>query len=191
MVDNCSSDDTAALARAHGARVLVERRPGVCAARELGAKNARGQIVVSTDADTVHPRDWLTRPDARFRADPTAVAVAGPCRYAEPLWWAVVFPRLWFAAVGAVYALTGKVFYVTATNMAFPASSFPGYDTDLTQGGDEVDILCRLRGRGRAIRHEQAALVRRRRRRLAGLALAASAPSALARYRRTAITRHH
>ncbi len=170
VVDNNSTDDTAAIARAHGARVLVENRPGVCAARQLGTEHARGQIVVSTDADTVHPADWLTRLDARFRSDPAAVAVAGPCRYAEPLWWAVVFPRLWFAAVGVVHALVDKVFYVTATNIAFLASDFPGYDTTLTQGGDEFDILRRLRGRGRVVWDRHNAVVTSSRRMDQGLA---------------------
>jgi glycosyltransferase involved in cell wall biosynthesis len=170
VVDNDSSDATASIARAHGARVLVETRPGVCAARQLGTEHAHGQILVSTDADTVHPRDWLTRIDAAFRADPSAVAVAGPCRYGEPLWWAVVFPRLWFDAVGVVYTVVGKVFYVTATNMAFLASSFPGYDTTLTQGGDEYDILRRLRGRGRVVWDRHNAVVTSSRRMDQGLA---------------------
>jgi glycosyltransferase involved in cell wall biosynthesis len=148
VVDNNSTDDTAAIARRHGARVVVEPQPGVCSARQLGATWSRGEIIVSTDADTVHPIDWLTRLDERFRSSPAAVAVAGPCRYADPLWWSAAFPRAWFRAVAAVYALTGAIFYITATNIAYRADSFPGYDTTLTQGGDEFDFLRRLRDRG-------------------------------------------
>jgi glycosyltransferase involved in cell wall biosynthesis len=151
VVDNNSTDDTARIARRHGARVIFEPQPGVCPARQLGATSARGEIIVSTDADTVHPTDWLTRLDTRFRAHPAAAAVAGPCRYAEPLWWATVFPRLWFEAVAAVHALTGTVFYITATNVAYRADSFPGYDTTLTQGGDEFDFLRRLRACGAVV----------------------------------------
>src|SRR5215207_10515133 len=65
VVDNNSTDDTAAIASAHGARVLHEPRRGVCVARERGTRAARGEIVISTDADTVHPADWLTRLDAQ------------------------------------------------------------------------------------------------------------------------------
>lgn len=151
VVDNDSTDDTADIARSYGARVLREPQRGVCAARQRGTAAASGEIVVSTDADTVHPRDWLSRLDAQFRARPDAVAVAGPCRYADPPWWAVVFPGFWFAAVAVVYAVLGRVFYVTATNLAFTRSGFPGYDTRLTQGGDEVDLLRRLRRRGRVV----------------------------------------
>jgi glycosyltransferase involved in cell wall biosynthesis len=151
VVDNNSTDETAAVARRHGARVLHEQHPGVCAARQRGSIEALGEIVVSTDADTVHPPDWLARLDATFRANQDAVAVAGPCRYSDPPWWAAVFPPLWFAAVALSHLLFGRVFYVTATNLAFVRSAFPGYDTALTQGGDEVDFLRRLRRRGRVV----------------------------------------
>jgi len=150
VVDNGSTDATAALAAQLGARVVRETSPGVCSARQRGTEEARGDVVVSTDADTVHPPGWLARLADHFEAD-DVVAVAGPCRYTDPPWWARVFARGWFAAVAAVHALTGHVFYVTATNVAFRREGFPGYDTRLTQGGDEVDLLRRLRRRGRVV----------------------------------------
>ena len=145
VVDNGSTDATADVARAAGARVAEEPTLGVCAARQRGTDLATGQVVVSTDADTVHPPDWLTRIDAAFQADPDLVAVAGPCRYEDPPGWAAVLPRLGFGLVAVAHALTGRVAYVTATNVAFRREGFPGYDTSLTQGGDEVDLLRRLR----------------------------------------------
>ena len=150
VVDNASTDATAEVAARHGARVVREETPGVCAARQRGTEEARGAIVVSTDADTVHPDGWLARLAERFDAD-DVVAAAGPCRYLDPPWWARVFPTGWFAVIGAVHALTGRVLYVTATNVAFRREGFPGYDTRLTQGGDEVDLLRRLRRRGRVV----------------------------------------
>lgn len=149
VVDNSSTDGTGDLARAAGVRVAEESRLGVCAARQCGTEVASGQIVVSTDADTVHPADWLSRIDRAFHDDPDLVAVAGPCRYEDPPAWAAVLPRLGFATVAAVHARTGRVGYVTATNIAFRREGFPGYDTALTQGGDEVDLLRRLRREGR------------------------------------------
>ncbi len=150
VVDNASTDGTAEVAARHGARVVREETPGVCAARQRGTEEARGAIVVSTDADTVHPDGWLARLAERFDAD-DVVAVAGPCRYLDPPWWARVFPVGAFALVGAVHALTGRVLYLTATNVAFRKEGFPGYDTRLTQGGDEVDLLRRLRRQGRVV----------------------------------------
>lgn len=150
VVDNASTDGTAAVAARHGARVVREETPGVCAARQRGTEEARGAVVVSTDADTVHPDGWLARLAEHFDDD-DVVAVAGPCRYLDPPWWARIFPTGWFAAISAVHALTGRVLYVTATNIAFRREGFPGYDTRLTQGGDEVDLLRRLRRQGRVV----------------------------------------
>lgn len=149
VVDNCSTDATAEIARAYGATVVHEPVPGVCAARQRGTAAAQGEIVVSTDADTVHPPDWLSRIDAAFAASSSVVAVGGPCRYQHPSWWAKAYPVLLFGMVAAVYLLIGRVVYVTATNTAFLRTAFPGYDTKLTQGGDELDLLRRMRRRGR------------------------------------------
>lgn len=145
VVDNHSTDTTAEIAAGHGVRVVSEPRPGVCFARQAGTTAATGEIVASTDADTVTPPDWLSRLDAQFRDHPEAVAVGGPCRYQQGPWWAAVFPPLYFAAIGRVHAVTGRLGYLTATNVAFRRAGFSGYDTALAQGGDEVDLLRRLR----------------------------------------------
>ena len=148
VVDNNSSDDTAAIAARYGVHVVREPQQGVCAARQRGVDCARGEIIISTDADTTQPRDWLRTIDARFAESDRVVAVAGPCRYKNPSWWAKAYPILLFGLVAAIYALTGFVFYVSATNFAIRRTAFPGYDLKLTQGGDELDLLRRLRRRG-------------------------------------------
>jgi glycosyltransferase involved in cell wall biosynthesis len=148
VVDNNSRDETAAIAARYGVRVVQEPEQGVCAARQRGVDCAKGEIIISTDADTTQPRDWLRTIDARFAESAEVVAVAGPCRYKNPSWWAKAYPTLLFGLVAAVYALTGFVFYVSATNFAIRRTAFPGYDLKLTQGGDELDLLRRLRRRG-------------------------------------------
>ena len=148
VVDNNSTDSTAVIAARHGVRVVSESQQGVCAARQRGFDSARGEIIISTDADTTQPREWLRTIDARFADSDQIVAVAGPCRYQNPSWWAKAYPTLLFGLVAAVYALTGFVFYVSATNIAVRRGAFPGYDLKLTQGGDELDLLRRLRRRG-------------------------------------------
>jgi glycosyltransferase involved in cell wall biosynthesis len=148
VVDNNSTDATAAVAAGFGVRVVSEPQQGVCAARQRGVDCARGEIIVSTDADTTQPRDWLRSIDDGFAASDRVIAIAGPCRYQNPSWWAKAYPALLFGLVAAIYALTGFVFYVSATNIAVRRSAFPGYDVKLTQGGDELDLLRRLRRRG-------------------------------------------
>jgi glycosyltransferase involved in cell wall biosynthesis len=148
VVDNNSTDGTAAIASQYGVPVVKEPQQGICAARQRGVDCAKGEIIISTDADTTQPPDWLRTIDARFTESDSVVAVAGPCRYQDPSWWAKAFPILLFGLVAKVYALTGFVFYVSATNIAFRRTAFPGYDLRLTQGGDELDLVRRLRRRG-------------------------------------------
>ena len=151
VVDNDSMDRTGEIAASYGVTVVTETARGVCQARQRGTIAARGEIVVSTDADTVPPRDWLARIDRQFRCSDSIVAVAGPCQYENPSWWARLYPKLLFGAVQRVFAWTGHVLYVSATNTAFRRSAFPNYDSTLTQGGDELDLLRRLRRRGRVV----------------------------------------
>jgi glycosyltransferase involved in cell wall biosynthesis len=149
VVDNNSTDDTAVVARGYDVRVVSESQQGVCAARQRGAEAAAGEILVSVDADTSYPPHWLRTIDERFTAEPESIAVAGPCRYENPSWWAKLFPMLLFGLVAQVFAVTGFVGYVSATNIAVRRSAFPGYNTRLTQGGDELDLLRRLRRGGK------------------------------------------
>lgn len=153
VVDNGSSDGTADLAWKHGVRVVHEPRRGVCAARQRGAEVARGDILVSTDADadTVHPPSWLRDIVTALAADPDAVAVGGPCRYDDGRAWTRWYPVLLFGLVQWLFRLTGVVVYVTATNLAVRRSAFPGYNLQQTQGGDELDLLRRLRRQGRVL----------------------------------------
>jgi glycosyltransferase involved in cell wall biosynthesis len=151
VVDNNSTDGTASVARAMGATVVTEPKPGVCSARQRGTEVACGEIIVSTDADTTFERGWLSAIDRAFARNPGCAAVAGSCRFVDGPWWAMVYPKLLFGLVHALFRMTGRVCYVTATNTAFRRTAWSGYDTRLTQGGDELDLLRRLRARGRVI----------------------------------------
>ena len=149
VVDNNCTDDTAEIARRYGAIVVREETPGVCAARHRGTLAARGQIVVSSDADTVFDAGWLSRIDRMFRQDPVRVGVAGPCRYPDGPWWGKAYARALFEVVHLTYWVTGRVLYITATNIAFRKDAWSGYDLTGTQGADELGLLRQLRSRGR------------------------------------------
>ncbi len=148
VVDNNSTDDTADVARSAGATVVTEKEPGVCSARQRGTELARGEIIVSTDADTTFGPGWLSSIDRAFADNQHCVAVAGPCRFVGGPWWAALYPRMLFGLVNLIYVVTGRVWYVSATNLAFRKTAWSGYDTLLTQGGDELDLLRRLRASG-------------------------------------------
>jgi glycosyltransferase involved in cell wall biosynthesis len=149
VVDNNSTDGTPDVARARGVTVVSETRPGVCWARQSGTMLAEGEIVVSTDADTVYDRDWLSRIDTAFLGDPAVVAVAGPCRFVDAPWWGRIYAGGLFRSVNFLSRATGRVPYVAAANIAFRKAAWRGYDTNATQGGDELGLLRGLRRRGK------------------------------------------
>jgi len=151
VVDNNCTDDTARIAGDLGVRVVTEAVPGVCNARQAGTVASEGEIVVSADADTTYAPDWLSKIDRGFRSGDDVVLVVGPCRYSDGPRWGRVFARSLFGAVQAVYRATGRTYYVSATNIAFRRDRWTGYDVRLTQGGDELDLLRRMRHEGRVV----------------------------------------
>ncbi|MCU1550493.1 MAG: glycosyltransferase family 2 protein [Glaciihabitans sp.] len=78
VVDNGSTDDTAAVAASHGARVITEPHRGIPAATAAGFDAAVGDIIARLDADSVPGPDWLARVEARFASEHDLAALTGP-----------------------------------------------------------------------------------------------------------------
>lgn len=76
VVDDGSPDATGAVAEREGVRVLRQRHLGPAAARNGGARAARGEILVFTDADCEPAPDCLEQLLGPF-ADPQVVATKG------------------------------------------------------------------------------------------------------------------
>jgi glycosyltransferase involved in cell wall biosynthesis len=151
IVDNNSIDNTNALAKSEGVTVIVEKIPGVCAARQAGTLLAKGEIVVSSDADTTYPTDWLKNIMNAFENNPDVVAVGGPYVLKNSPWWGhIIFSGLIFGAVKTAYYFTGHSM-LFGSNTAFKKEAWEGYDTSKNQGGDEVLMYKQLRRKGRIL----------------------------------------
>ncbi len=59
VVDNGSTDDSAAVAEARGARVVGERVRGYGAACRRGLREATGEIIVKLDGDCTYPLEAI------------------------------------------------------------------------------------------------------------------------------------
>ena len=77
VVNDGSTDDTAEIVRRHGLRCLDIAPAGPAVARNRGAAQARGELVLFTDGDCEPAPDWIVQMSAPF-ADPEVAGVLDP-----------------------------------------------------------------------------------------------------------------
>ena len=78
VVDNASTDDTAAVARELGATVVFEPTQGIFPAASAGYDAASGDIIARLDADSRAPSDWIAHLEAEFTLSPDVDVITGP-----------------------------------------------------------------------------------------------------------------
>lgn len=78
VVDNGSTDDTAAVALAGGARVIYEPERGIFAATSAGFDAATGTILARLDADSRPLPDWVERIEQVLAGHDGLTAITGP-----------------------------------------------------------------------------------------------------------------
>lgn len=81
VVDNASTDDTAAVARSFGAQVAMEPRVGIWPAAAHGYDLADADIIARLDADSRPHPDWLERVEQAFMADPALGVLTGGAEF--------------------------------------------------------------------------------------------------------------
>lgn len=112
VVDNGSTDDSAAVARAHGVRVITEPRRGITWATQTGFHSATGDVLARIDADIAPAPDYLARVHAAWDAAESSqrqggrkiVGVTGSGRFEIPGWRGELLSRLY---LGAYQSTTG------------------------------------------------------------------------------------
>jgi glycosyltransferase involved in cell wall biosynthesis len=157
VVDDASTDGTAAIARRHGARVVrLEQQAGAAAARNAGAARARAALLFFTDADVMVRPDALARAVMALQGEPRISAVFGS--------YTVETPHENFCSVykNLAHHLTHQAARPEATTFwsgagAIRATAFwavGGYDPADTRTADVEDIALgyRLRRAGHRIR---------------------------------------
>jgi glycosyltransferase involved in cell wall biosynthesis len=161
VVDDGSTDGTAAVAREHGAEVLsfgenLGLQHGIAAGYAYGDEHGY-EIVGRVDADGQHPVDELTRLLAIVRSGDADVAVGSrfasgdgyaPYRY-EPSPARKLGTGL---LRRAMHAALGRPFLDATSGMyAANRKALPTLGVPYTSGAPEVESLLRLRERGLAV----------------------------------------
>ena len=162
VVNDGSTDATGSIAARHPrVRVIHTANAGLGAARNVGLKHARGEIVAYTDADVRVDPDWLTYLVQRF-ADPDIVAAGGPNVVpADDSWIAQCVAR---APGGPTHVLLEDRIaeHIPGCNCAFRRGALlavGGFNSTFVRAGDDVDVCWRLQARGWKIGFAPAALV--------------------------------
>ena len=79
VVNDGSTDATASVVTSYpGVRLITQPNAGPAAARNLGAREARGTILLFTDDDCVVPQDWLSAIEGMPNAQPSIAPAMVP-----------------------------------------------------------------------------------------------------------------
>jgi GT2 family glycosyltransferase len=161
VVDDGSTDSTAAITREYDSRVITTENLGLSNARNVGMQAATGEIVAYLDDDARPDPHWLTYLAATFLSTEHA-GVGGP--------------NITHPGDGPIAAYVGKspgnpthvllsdreAEHIPGCNMAFYTAhlrEIGGFDTRFRVAGDDVDVCWRLRRRGWTLGFSPAAVV--------------------------------
>ena len=144
VVDDASSDATAAIARQQGARVVRVEHRQIAATRNAGARQAQGDILFFVDADTLTNAAAIQSAVRAIRAG----AIGGGCvpRFEGwlPWWWRLFEPLIKPAVRLARFVPSGT--FLFCTRSAFQATG--GFDENY-YAWEEVFFVAALKRQGR------------------------------------------
>lgn len=115
VVDNNSADRTAEIAKEYGAHVVREDKKGIISARNRGFDEARGDIIVRTDADTIVPFNWISSIARHFEDDSVTRVAGGSVFHKRWMWPIFNFFVFWINDIFGFKALFGPNFAIRRT----------------------------------------------------------------------------
>lgn len=151
VVNNDSRDKTEEVAKSMGAEVVFEKEKSIGAARKAGFEKAQGDIIATTDADTILPPDWLVRIAEAFLGDPRIVALGGTYKFDSTK------HRLTIKLISEIWILGDKILNfgnnIPGVNMAVKKEAYNkvgGFRKNYNYYED-LDLSLRLRKIGKTV----------------------------------------
>jgi len=145
VVDNGSTDMTAAIAQSLGAKVLFKKNGTIASLRNHGAESSAGNYLAFLDADCIPPRDWLSKAIPDLLNDHKLVLGYRLSIPSDSNWvatcWDLVFVKRYF---------TADVDWIPSANMIMHRPAFfhvAGFDESL-QTNEDYDFCFRLKAKG-------------------------------------------
>jgi GT2 family glycosyltransferase len=167
VVDDGSTDATAAIAAGYDVRLVRTPNRGLSSARNTGMEAATGEIVAYVDDDAYPDRDWLMHLAWAFMHSDHA-AMGGP--NVAPHGDGFVAECVDNAPGNPIHVLLGDELaeHVPGCNMAIRRdrlAAIGGFDARFHVAGDDVDVCWRIQAAGWTIGYAPAAMVLHHRRR--------------------------
>lgn len=143
--DGYSSDNTVKIAKKYADRVVLEKKRSAAWQRQAGAKAARGDIILFTDADSQMPSGWAQKFAGEFEKNPDLAVV-----YSNVFFYDMNPLESWFSKASMDIYLSISAFFgvhnVVGSNFAVRTKFYrkaKGFDTRLVTCED-LDLAKRL-----------------------------------------------
>lgn len=161
VVDDHSEDGTATLAGATSERVQVISLKDMLHTGDVthsykkkaltaGVAAARGELIITTDADCLAPPDWLTNMAALYERTQAAMII-GPVTFTAPTGLLALFQSLDFTAMQGITAAAHRLrmgSMSNGANLAFSRAAFEAVDgytgIDHLASGDDYLLLHKM-----------------------------------------------
>lgn len=150
VVDDASLDNTLIAVEKYFVKILRQKHMGPAAARNLGAKNASGQILLFTDADCVPESNWISEMCAPFK-DKQIAGVQGRYKSRQNS----ITARFSQYEIEERYEIMSKnryVDFIGSYSAAYNTEVFlgeGGFDEAFsTASGEDADLSYRLESKG-------------------------------------------
>lgn len=152
VVDNNSKDDTNKIAKSFkNVKTIFEKKQGVGQARRTGTENAKGEIVLHTDADTRVFPDHLEKVYSHFKKNKNLVCLGGQfIFYDAPLYKNILRKILYKPFLLFAQKTSKNTLGPSGNNMAFKNNAYKktkGFDKNL-KFGEDLDICRKLKKHG-------------------------------------------
>lgn len=162
VVNDGSTDDTAEVVKRYpGVHLIQQGNAGPAAARNRGAQEAGGEILLFTDDDCVPTPNWLDAMLAPFR-DPEVVAAKGVYRTHQRQ-LAARFVQVEYEDKYRVMSRFSEIDFVDTYSAAFRRDRFlemSGYDTSFPVAcAEDVELSYRMSAHGWKMKFAPAAVV--------------------------------
>lgn len=118
VVNASSTDKTQSVASSYGAKVITVKKSTIGYSRQMGLKEAKGDVVAFTDADAILPSDWLSRIE-EYIQKPGVVGFFGGFRVPDGPWWYKIFINIIQPVLNVFYFSLLHIPLATGQNMAF------------------------------------------------------------------------